>query len=414
MKDQILSLNHEELGVIWADTANIVIIQDLDGVCMGLVKDPLTRQIDVEYVKATTAFEGHFYVLTNGEHIGTRGVNGIVEKAFNGDRPFIQKEGYYLPGLAGGGVQWQDRYGNVSNPGVSEAELSFLNQVPQWMKERLNEFFASQEQLFTPEELATYIDASVLDNQVSPTINLNTIYAQIQDKTEIYLALQKSMLTLMDELQIKAKSVGLENSFFVHLAPNLGRDSEGQEIIKPAQPGDSGTTDFQYMIQGAIKEAGVIAILNRYYYQQTGTYPLGKDFNARMAPKDHQQLLSLVKDNFNPEFMPIMIGVGDTVTSSVIEENGQLEAKRGGSDRNFLQLIQDIGAQFNQSNVIVYIDSSQGEVKNRKPLKIENNQVIEGPGDPRDTSDPLRLNVVFPGGYQQYCQFFIDSASRRR
>ena len=76
-----LSLNHEKLANLLINTDNFLIIQDLDGVCMGLVKDPLTREIDPEYVQATQQLDGHFYVLTNGEHIGTRGVNSIIEKA---------------------------------------------------------------------------------------------------------------------------------------------------------------------------------------------------------------------------------------------------------------------------------------------------------------------------------------------
>jgi glucosylglycerol 3-phosphatase len=107
-----------------ATTDDLLIIQDLDGVCMALVNDPLDRQIDLAYVRATQAFDGHFYVLTNGEHTGQRGINGIIERAAEGEPPD------YLPGLAAGGVQWQTRAGDVSHPGVSEAELTFLAAVP--------------------------------------------------------------------------------------------------------------------------------------------------------------------------------------------------------------------------------------------------------------------------------------------
>ena len=115
--------------------------------------------------------------------------------------------------------------------------------------------------------------------------------------------------------------------------------------------------------------------------------------------------------------MPRIIGVGDTVTSTMFVEDGQAVAKRGGSDRNFLHLVQDIGRQFNTGNVVTYVDSSGGELKNRKALKIEQqggrSMVVEGPGDPRDTTDPLTLNVVFPDGYQQYCQAFQTAAAQR-
>jgi glucosylglycerol 3-phosphatase len=112
--------------------------------------------------------------------------------------------------------------------------------------------------------------------------------------------------------------------------------------------------------------------------------------------------------------MPIIVGVGDTVNSSVTEVNGKLEAKRGGSDRAFLQLIQDIHPQ----NIVIYIDSSGGEVKNRKPVQIETTAtgkqaVVELPTDLRDPADPLTLNVIFPHGHSEYINFFHNVAAKR-
>ena len=60
---------------------DLLIVQDLDGVCMQLVKDPLTRRMDPSYVDAVAAMDGQFAVLTNGEHEGRRGVNRLVEQA---------------------------------------------------------------------------------------------------------------------------------------------------------------------------------------------------------------------------------------------------------------------------------------------------------------------------------------------
>ncbi|MEM8545856.1 MAG: glucosylglycerol 3-phosphatase, partial [Cyanobacteria bacterium P01_H01_bin.119] len=117
LHQQAMSLQHDSLVDVLANTDNLLIIQDLDGVCMGLVNDPLNRVIETDYVAAVRSLEGHFYVLTNGEHIGQRGVNSIVERAF-GDGEQVKAEGLYLPGLAAGGVQWQDRFGQVSHPGV--------------------------------------------------------------------------------------------------------------------------------------------------------------------------------------------------------------------------------------------------------------------------------------------------------
>ena len=53
-----------------AGTENLLIIQDLDGVCMDLVRDPLSRALEPAYLQAALALDDHFQVLTNGEHIG--------------------------------------------------------------------------------------------------------------------------------------------------------------------------------------------------------------------------------------------------------------------------------------------------------------------------------------------------------
>lgn len=413
---QTFSLQHDRFSALLAATENLLIIQDLDGVCMDLVKDPLNREIDTAYVDATQAFEKHFYVLTNGEHIGQRGVNGIIERAF-GNAEQVKAERRYLPGLAAGGVQWQDRDGETSHPGVTEAELAFLKQVPGRIRETLTAFAENHSLDLEADKLEQCIQSSALDNVASPTANLNTFHGEMGGDRETYVALQKVMQTLMDKLLAEATQQGLADSFFVHYAPNHGRDSSGKEIMWLSQESESGTTDFQFMLRGAIKEAGVLALLNRYYAQRIGTYPLGEDFSVRTAPHKHDTLVKLVKDHFDPAQMPLIVGVGDTVTSKVQMVEGKLVARRGGSDRNFLHLVQDIGRSFNSGNIVVYVDSSGGQLKNRKALKlseIDGNQVVtEGPGDPQDKTDPLTLNVVFPGGYQQYCATFCASAQQR-
>lgn len=420
LSKQTWSLDHDALIDLCQRQNNLLIIQDLDGVCMGLVKNPLTRTLDPEYVRAARHLDGHFYVLTNGEHIGNRGVNRIVEKAF--DPGTVAQEGLYLPGLAAGGVQWQDRFGTVSHPGVSSQELDFLAAVPKQISQRLHQFFQRQSE--NDPNIPACIEAAVLDNPVSPTANLNVFYDLLADKIEIYAQLQQEMQVLTAELLQQAEVQGLGKSFFVHYAPNLGKDAQGNEILQPATAEDAGTTDFQFMLQGGIKEAGVLAILNRYYHQRTGQYPLGPDFNARQAPQSHAALVDLVKEKFDPAQMPTLIGVGDTVTSKVVEENGELRFQRGGSDRNFLHLIQALGQEFDTHNIVVYVDSSGGEVKNRKALQLERisdsssganslHRVVTGPGDDRDTADPLTLNVVFPEGHTQYIQCFQDIARRR-
>ena len=416
------SLRHDELLRVLSHTSNLLIIQDLDGVCMGLVKDPLTRVMDVDYIKAVQAFDPHFYVLTNGEHVGQRGVNRIVEKALDDTPMLAQEQGYYLPGLAAGGIQWQDRFGALDHPGVLAQELNFLARVPQKIQDRLTSFFSKHPDAISPDQLQRCIHVATLDNQASPTANLNVFYEQLAACPERYGQLQQVMAALMTDLLQDAEQQGMAGSFFVHYAPNLGRDAAGMEILRPVTGKDSGTTDFQFMLRGAVKEAGVVALLNHYYYQRTGHYPLGETFSARQAPQSHEALLRLVTDNFSPEEMPLIVGVGDTVNSTVEAQEGEPIVRRGGSDRNFLQLIQDIGKAMDLGHIVVYVDSSSGEVLNRKPLQIESithedgsfhQAVVEGPCDPNDHYDPLCLNVVFPGGHSEYCALFQQAAQKR-
>ncbi len=411
-----LSLDHQSLGQMLVEQENILIIQDLDGVCMGLVKDPLTRVMETRYIEAVKTLDEHFFVLTNGEHIGQRGVNGIVERTL-GNRDSVREQGLYIPGLAGGGVQWQDCYGNVSHPGVSAAEMTFLSAVPLKLRDFLRQLGKQLKYGLDQIQLEEYIRAAILDNKVSPTANLNVFHEAFIDQPGLYADLQLEIKAFTDRLLQEALQQGLSDSFFVHYAPNLGRDEQGLEIMQPSQGQDSGTTDFQFMLRGAIKEVGVLVILNHYYYLQTGEYPLGKEFNAREAPHKQQELVKLVKDNFDPATMPTIVGIGDTVTSKAVEHS-KIEFKRGGSDRGFLELVQALGKEFNTDNVIVYVDSSGGEVKNRQPLELDytnpqNIKVIQGPGDERDTKDPLTLNFVFPEGHQQYVDFFCRMAKSR-
>lgn len=413
---QSLSLDHATFFQTLSTTENLLIIQDLDGVCMALVNDPLDRTIRPEYVGATRAFDGHFYVLTNGEHIGRRGLNRIIDQSF--DATTTQKyEGRYLPGLAAGGVQWQDRSGAVSHPGVSEAELSFLEQVPQHMAACIGNFLLKSALPGDVDRAVDrYVQKAVLDNVASPTANLNSIYPVLAEEPGLFVALQTQLRSLMDQLLAEATRRGLGNSFFVHYAPNLGRDSSGKEIVWFAEQGQSGTTDFQFMLRGAVKEAGVLMLLNKYYGDRTGSHPLGRDFNAREAPQSLEALIKLAADNFDPALMPLIVGVGDTVTSQVTNtlDGGEGSVKRGGSDRNFLQLIQILGQAFDSSNLTVYIDSSGGQLKNRQPLQLTgegtDRRVVAGPGD---RADPLVLNVAFPGGPEEYCQLFEQAAQKR-
>lgn len=418
LSESRFSIDHERLLRTLVSDPRMLIIQDLDGVCMGLVRDPLTRTMERRYVEAVRRLDGHFYVLTNGEHIGRRGVNSLVE------RTCVQAgqaaaEGLYLPGLGGGGVQWQDRYGTVSHPGVSDAELAFLLTVPEraagWLRSRL----ADAPCAVPPPELERLIGACVLDNRVSPTVNINRVHQYFQHRPECYAQLQRELQGFMESLLQDAAGLGLSDSFFVHYAPNLGRDARGMERIKPGGAHDAGTTDFQLMLRGAVKEAGVLVLLNRYYHQRSGQYPLGPDFNVREAPRDIGIMLQWVREHFDAALMPRIVGVGDTVTAYAPTDGTGASPMRGGSDRGFLTLVQQIGAAFGTDNAVLYVDSSGGEVR-RPGLQRQHLRQAPAPlraedawpaHDISDRDDPLRLNFVFPGGYAEYIDFFCRLAA---
>lgn len=382
---------------------DLLIVQDLDGVCMQLVKDPLTRRMDRSYVEAAALLKGAFVVLTNGEHERRRGVNRLVEQALgDGSRP--AREGLYLPGLAAGGVQLQDHHGNVSHPGVSDAEMAFLAAAPARMEALLMERLPAVLPELAPGELRRLAHAAVLDTQVSPTVNLNELFGLIPSDVPRQRLLQSQLEALMDELLNEAINAGLEGAFFLHAAPNLGRDGAGRERLKPAEHGDVGTTDIQFMLTGSLKEAGLLVLLNRHISARWGEAPLGDDFNVRTAPRDQEGLLELARTRIPPERMPLLVGVGDTVTSTASPDgSGWL---RGGSDRGFLTLLQELGPWSGQNNRVILVDSSHGEVD--RP-SLADGQLI-GISDPQD---PLRLDLLMPDGPSAYVSWFGRLARAR-
>ncbi|MEL6161135.1 MAG: glucosylglycerol 3-phosphatase [Cyanobacteria bacterium J06623_5] len=418
---QTLSLDHSAFQERLAATENLLIIQDLDGVCMELVNDPLTRTISPDYLAAAARLDGHFYVLTNGEHVGRRGLQTIIERALNESGESVAAKQLYLPGLAAGGVQWQDRSGAVSHPGVSAAELDFLASIPPRLAQALAEFLQVHCADWSEDERQQVVQASVLDNMASPTANLNSLHAAFVAKSvelETFVLLQKQMVKLMEQLLQEAEFEGVGDQFFVHYAPNLGRDGFVHEAVWFADAQTAGTTDFQFMLRGAVKEAGVLALLNHYFFERSGHYPLGVDFNARQAPRSLNDMLKVALQNFDAAQMPLLVGVGDTVTSQGVETDAGMTFKRGGSDRNFLQLIQNIGQAMKIPTLIAYVDSSAGELSNRRAIVTQADAqgkeiVVGGIGDPRDTADPLTVNVVFPKGPRQYCDVFQAVASTR-
>ncbi|MAY01255.1 MAG: glucosylglycerol 3-phosphatase [Oceanospirillaceae bacterium] len=418
----VRSASHTDFLNTLKNKEKLLIIQDLDGVCMELKRDPKQRVMDSEYIRAVHTMAGEFYVLTNGEHVGSRGVNAIVDTAFaHQSSGYAAQQQLYLPGLAAGGVQWQNARGELQHPGVSQSEMEFLQSVPEIMTSFLTSALSTDPFNLNADQIASILDVIVLDNLASPTLNIGSLH---DDFGGNYPRMQVLAEQLMELLLQKAREAGLQDSFFVHLAPNLGidRSSEqtGKEKLKPAQGDDMGTTDFQFMLRGAVKEAGVLVLLNRYYFAQCGEYPLGADFSVRTAPRTHDAMLALATDAFDPALMPAIVGVGDTLTSVADKpaESSESAYARGGSDRGFLTLVQQLGQAFSSDNAVVWVDSSGGEL-NRPGISpppqehisnIDMNS-LQGITDP---SDLLQLNVIFPQGYQQYTDFFIALAAARQ
>ena len=212
-------LTPEQLLAEIQGAANPLIVQDLDGVCMDLVNDPLTRTPGSPLVEAAAQMHGRFVVLTNGEHEGKRGVNRLVEAALGDDR--AKREGLYLPvsrGLASSWITMEpcptqgQRCGNGlfgSAAGPLEAELKA--RLPALMPQ------------LSPVQLQSAIQQAVLDTQVSPTINLNGLFGYCGDDVQLQRQLQLMLQELMDALLNLAEQAGLGSSFFSTLPP-MGRD----------------------------------------------------------------------------------------------------------------------------------------------------------------------------------------------
>ena len=396
-------LTPDQLQQQLVDIDDLLIVQDLDGVCMQLVRDPLTRRLDRSYVESAARLQGAFAVLTNGEHEGHRGVNRLVERALGPSHSPVQ-EGLYLPGLAAGGVQLQDRFGTLSHPGVSSAEMDFLAAAPARMEQLLLEKLPEHLPDLPQSQLKALAQSAVLDTQVSPTINLNGAFALLPGAVGAQRGLQLMLEQLMNQLASEAEIQGLEGSFFLHVAPNLGRAADGSERIKPSAPGDVGTTDIQFMLTGSLKEAGLLVLLNQHIARRWGEAPFGESFNVRTAPHDHDGLLALVKRGVPRERMPLLVGVGDTVTSTRAEDGSSW--MRGGSDRGFLQLLQDLGRWCGQPNRVVLVDSSHGEID--RPSLADDR--LEGISDP---DDPLHVDALMPEGPAQYIRWFTQLAKQR-
>ena len=379
---------------------NILIVQDLDGVCIPLVQDPLKREIKREYVEDVSKLREKFAVLTCGEHEGRRGVNRLVEKALN-SKTIAKESGFYLPGLAACGVEFQDRFSNLSHPGLKDNEIKFLAEVPKMMRSMLTDELKEFLPNLSNELRNKLIDVAVCDTRFTPTLNFNEIFSYVkndfQKVKDLQLIMEKIMIILLED----SKKFGLDNSFYLHLMPNLGiRD--GREIMKYSTQNEFGTTDIQFIIKGAIKEAGLLLLLNKYIANKTGLYPFGKNFNVRDAPKTPNKLIELCKDKIPRDQMPLLIGVGDTVTS--VKNNKDHSWLRGGSDRGFLTLIQRLGGSYKKENQVIFVNSCNEQVFRPRI----NGTDMTGISDPKDD---LKFNIIINDGPEEYIEWFKQLAS---
>ncbi len=379
---------------------NILIVQDLDGVCIPLVQDPLKRELNKEYVKDVSRLGEKFAVLTCGEHEGRRGVNRLVENALN-SKTAAREYGFYLPGLAACGVEYQDRYSNLSHPGLKDSEINFLAKVPKMMHSMLTNELEKFLPNLSNDLINKLTDVAVCDTRFTPTLNFNEIFSYVKNDFNKVKSLQLIMEKIMNNLLEDSKNYGLENSFYLHLMPNLGL-KDGREIMKYATQNEFGTTDIQFIINGAIKEAGLLLLLNKYIANRTGLYPFGENFNVRDAPKTLNKLIDLCKDKISSDQMPLLIGVGDTVTS--VKNSKDNCWLRGGSDRGFLTLIQRLGESYKKENQVIYVNSCNDEVSRPRVKGTD----MKGVSDP---NDELKFNMVINDGPKEYIEWFKQLAS---
>ena len=383
------------------NSKSILFIQDIDGVCIPLVKDPMTRKLELKYIYAAKDLEEEFFVLTCGEHEGQRGVNRIIERSLNNIIEPKEK-GLYLRGLAACGVEYQDNSGNISFEGVSKEELDFLSKVPNLMRpsfERIvRKIFPNLDQV----SINKHASKSICKTRFSPTINFNSLFDLVQDDSYKRKIIQKSFEDMMNQIIYKAESQGLKNSFFLHISPNLGSNN-CNEIIKLSTKNDIGSTDIQLLLKGAVKDSGVLFLLNKFIEEETGKAPFGRNFNFRNSPKTIKEKVDFCKKNIKAKDMPTIIGVGDTITSQKISNKSY---SRGGSDRSFLELIQLLGKEFRSNNKIIFVDSSSGEVYRPSTKKSGFEGII-------DEEDNLKFDMVFQNGPKEYVEWFTEFVRNR-
>jgi len=398
-----MEINTKTLGLekIILSSQNILFIQDIDGVCIPLVKDPMNRKLNKEYIFAAKKLDNEFFVLTCGEHEGKRGVNRIIERSLESDlKP--KQDGLYLRGLAACGVEYQNNKGEINFEGITREEIDFLANSAQIMRPKFRKIVKELFPKMDDNLINFHMNKSICDTRFSPTINFNSLF-EISENNLIRIKIQRYFEKMMNEIISLGESEGLKNSFFLHISPNLG-SKNGVEIIKESNNKDIGSTDIQLLLKGAQKDAGVLCLLNKFIGDKKGKKPFGENFNFRDVPIQKKEKIALCKKYIQPEDMPIIIGVGDTITSNQISKSNSFS--RGGSDRSFLEFIQLLGHEFGIKNNIIYIDSSHGEVFRPSTKGTD----LKGITDKDDT---LKFDIVFQDGPEEYINWFTKIAHKR-
>ena len=396
-----INSNTTSLEKIILSSQKILFIQDIDGVCIPLVKDPMTRKLNKEYIFAAKKLDKEFFVLTCGEHEGERGVNRIIERSL-GSKFKPKQDGLYLRGLAACGVEYQDNKGEINSEGISKEELDFLANVPQIMRPKFRLIIKELFPKMDDNLINFHMKKSICDTRFSPTINFNSLF-EISENNLKKIKIQRYFEKMMSEIITTGESRGLRNSFFLHISPNLG-SKNGVEILKESNNNDIGSTDIQLLLKGAQKDAGVLCLLNKFIGDRKGKKPFGENFNFRDAPIEKNEKIAFCKKYIQPKDMPLIIGVGDTITSKQIKKSNSFS--RGGSDRSFLEFIQLLGYEFGIKNNIIFVDSSYGEVFRPSTKKTG----MKGITDEHDT---LKFDIIFQNGPKEYINWFTKIAHKR-
>ena len=145
-------------------------------------------------------------------------------------------------------------------------------------------------------------------------------------------------------------------------------------------------------------------ISRSFIANKTGKAPFGRNFNFRSSPNSVKEKIDLCKRTIQKEDMPLIVGIGDTVTSK--KNNDEKSFLRGGSDRSFLEFIQILGKEFGINNKIIFVDSSSGEVERPSTKKT-------GLKGISDSYDKLKFDIVFKNGPKEYISWFIELAKER-